>query len=388
MSNQTIQQGVRATNIRYRMLDLAAGMDDVISLGRGDPDLHTPAVILKRALERARHPVPSHPIRGLPELRRAITHRYAQDRGFDPDPERCVLVTNGAQEALFLTMMTLVNPGDVVAMPDPRYSSYDQAVGAAGGRLVPIPTGQNGDFELMAADVQEHARDAKVLVFVNPNNPTSACVDRDGVREIAYAAREMGLIVVYDEIYGDLVYDGKPFQTMAACHGMQDTTVTIGGFSKTYAMTGFRVGYLIADPEFIESAAAFKSAVSGPCPLFSQHAALAAVDSDTEVRPQMLEMYARRRDVMTSGLDAMGIPYGHPGGGVFVWADLSVLGTETEELCYRLLEETGVLIFPGRSFGERWRSWVRISLLATEERIREALDRMAPFVAKLESGRV
>jgi aminotransferase len=386
MSNPVVQRGLEATNIRYRMLELAAGMGDVISLGRGDPDMDTPRVILERTLDRARHPVRTNPIRGLGELRRAITHRYAEDRLLDLDPERCILVTNGAQEALFLSMMTLVNPGDVVAMPDPRYSSYDQAVGAAGGRLVTIPTGEGRNFELSAEAVREHAADAKVLVFVNPNNPTSACVDQDGVRAIAQAARDMGLIVVYDEIYGDLVYDGRTFQSMAACRGMQDATVTIGGFSKTYAMTGFRVGYLIAEPEFIEAAAALKSAVSGPCPLFSQHAALAAMDSDLEVRPAMLETYAGRRRTMMDGLDAMGIPYGHPGGGLFVWADLSVLGMETEAFCYRLLEDTGVLIFPGRSFGERWRSWVRISLLAPDDRIKEALDRMAAFVMTVRGG--
>ena len=386
MSASLQQSGLEATNIRYRLLEMAAARDDVISLGRGDPDLDTPRVILEGALDRARHPVRSNPIRGLGELRRAITHRYAEDRLLDLDPERCILVTNGAQEALFLSMMTLLNPGDVVAMPDPRYSSYDQAVGAAGGELVTIPTGRGRNFELTPEAVREHAGDAKVLVFVNPNNPTSACVDAEAVREIAEAALETGLIVVYDEIYGDLVYEGRTFQSMAACKGMQDSTVTIGGFSKTYAMTGFRVGYLIAEPEFIESAAALKSAISGPCPPFSQHAALAAMDADLDVRPAMLETYARRRRIMMEGLDRMGIPYGHPGGGLFVWADFSVLAMETEEFCTALLAQTGVLIFPGRSFGERWRSWVRISLLAPEERLSEALERMASFVAGLESA--
>lgn len=365
------------------MIELAEGRSDLISLGRRDPDVDTPPEILRGALERAQHPVRANPIRGLGELRRAITHRYAEDRWLDLDPERCILVTNGAQEALFLAMMTLVNPGDGVATPDPRHSFYDRAVGAAGGHLVTIPRGEGRKFELTADAVREHARDAKVLVFVNPDDPTGACVSAEGVRAIAETVRELGLIGVYDEVCGDLVYDGAPFQTLAACRGMQDSTVTIGGFSKTYAMTGFRVGYLLSEPEFIEAAAALKSAVSGPCPLFSQHAALAAMDVDPEVRPRMLEMYQRRRDRVRAGLDAMDIPYGHPGGGLFIWADFSMLDMDTETFCLRLLEATGVLIVPGRSFGERWSSWVRISLLAPEERIDEAMARMAGFMRDL-----
>ncbi len=380
MSNVTSREGEKATSIRYRMMEQAARMDDVISLGRGDPDLHTPPAIIEAALDRATHPMRSDPVRGLSELRRAITHRYAEERWVDLDPERCVLITNGAQEALFLAMLALVDPGDTVATHDPRYSSYDQAVGAAGGTLTTIPTAREHDFRLQADSVREHARGAKVLVLVNPNNPTSAFIDAEGVQAIAETARDMGMIVVSDEIYSDFVYDEKPFQSVAACRGMQEWTVTIGGFSKAYAMTGFRVGFLLGEPPFIKAVTALKAALSGPCPRLSQQAAIAAMEIRPDPRIEFLETYDRRRRLMMEGLDQVGASYSHPGGGMFVWADFSTFGMETEEFCLRLLEETGVLIFPGRSFGEQWRSWVRISLLAPEERITEALARLRAFV--------
>jgi aminotransferase len=383
MSNQTARAGERATSIRYRMMELASQMEDVISLGRGDPDLDTPQEILDLVPPRAEYSAPRSPVQGLPELRRAVTHRYAEEQLLDLDPERCCLITNGAQEALFLAMLALVDPGDRVATHDPRYSSYDQAVGAAGGTLITIPTLPEHDFRLQPEAVREHAEGTKLLVFVNPNNPTSAHVEPAGVKAIAEVAREMDMLVVYDEIYGDFVYDGVSFQSMAACPLMQEWTVTIGGFSKTYAMTGFRVGYLIGEPPFIQAATALKAAISGPCPKFSQQAALAAMDVRPDPRPRFREIYDSRRKRMMAGLDAMGARYSHPGGGLFVWADLSSFGMETEEFCYRLLEQTGVLVFPGASFGRQWRSWVRISLLAPDDRIDEALARMERFVGGL-----
>jgi aspartate/methionine/tyrosine aminotransferase len=368
------------------MMELAASMDDVISLGRGDPDLDTPPAIWEGALERMKQLPRSVPVRGLAGLRHALARRYKAEKGVSFDPDREILITNGAQEGLFLAMLALVDPGDKVATPDPRYSSYDQAIGAAGGEIVEIPTGANRSFELGADDVRTHASGAKLLVFVNPSNPTGAFADAVAVQELAHAARDTDLIVVADEIYEDLVYDGKRLFSFAACDGMRGRTVTLSGFSKSYAMTGFRVGYLLGDAAFIDAVEELKTALSGPCPLFSQYAALAALEQERDSRPAFLEIYGRRRQRMMAGLDALGIPYGHPGGGLFMWADVARFGLAGDEFCYRLLEEVGVLMFPGGSFGERWRHWVRISLLAPEERIAAALERMQGFVTSLASG--
>ncbi len=383
MTSETAKKGQQATSLRYKLIELASEMEDVISLGRGDPDLGTPREIWRGALQRMEEAAVSCPVRGLPELRAAVARRYEKEKGLFFDPESEILITNGGQEGLFLSMLALVDPGDKVAMPDPRYSSYDQAIGAAGGDLLEIPTGLDNDFVPTPGDVRTHGETAKVLVLINPSNPTGALADAAAIRAIAQEVRDTDTIVISDEIYESIVYENKQFLSLAACDGMRDRTVTLSGFSKTYAMTGFRVGYLLGDAAFIDAVEVFKASIAGPCPLFSQYAALAALEQARDTRPEFLAIYSARRAKMMAGLDALGIPYCHPGGGLFMWADVSRFGLEGERFCYRLLKNTGVLMFPGRSFGEKWNNWVRISLLTPEERIAEALDRAAGFVESL-----
>jgi len=380
MTSETVKKGEAATSIRYRMMELAQSMDDVISLGRGDPDLDTPADIWQNALVKMKNPASSSPVRGLEKLREAVARRYQEEKGLSFDPDSELLITNGGQEALFLSMLALVDPGDKVAMPDPRYSSYDQAIGAAGGSLVQIPTGIENDFVLQPEDVAKYASDAKVLVLVNPSNPTGAVVDADGSRALANELRSTDTIVISDEIYESIVYAGTEFLSFAACDGMRGRTITLSGFSKAYAMTGFRVGYLVGDSAFVDAVETLKASMSGPCPLFSQYAALAALEQENDSRAEFLEIYSGRRTKMMAGLDSIGVPYCYPGGCIFMRADVSRFGLDAEHFCYQLLENAGVLMFPGRSFGEKWKNWVRISLLAPEDRIASAFDRVARFV--------
>ena len=384
MKRRLVSSGEKATSLRYNLMELAADMDDVISLGRGDPDLDTPPEIIEGALARMSSVPTTMPVRGLAELRRAIACHYEVDKGISFDPDSEIIVTNGGQEALFLTMLALVDPGDRVATPDPRYPSYDQAIGAAGGDLVEIPTGRDLRFELDAEDLRCSIDGAKILVLVNPSNPTGAFVRADGVRSIAEAARDLGLVVVSDEIYEEVVYDGEELLSMAACDDMRGRTVTLSGFSKAYAMTGFRVGYLLGDPAYIDAIEKLKALTSGPCPLLSQNAALAALDDAPHVPAAFREIYQRRRDRMVAGLDTMGIPHGHAGGGLFMWADVASFGVPAEEFCLELLRQSGVLMFPGRAFGDKWEYFVRISLLVEEAKIVEALERVGDFVDSLD----
>ena len=371
--------GEKATLLRYSLVELAETLPDVISLGRGDPDLATPPSILSAALEELRKPAPPPPLRGIPSLRAALADRYRRDKGLEFDPNREILITNGAQEGLFLSMLALVNPGDRVLVQDPRYSSYDQAIAASGGEILEIPTGKNYDFALDPADLAAQASSAKLLVLVNPNNPTGALIQAERVREIARMARETGLTVISDEIYENLVFDGKRLLSVVECEGMRERTVTLSGFSKTYAMTGFRMGYLMGPADFIDAAARIKQAVSGPCPLFSQLAARAALNEPPELTRDLARLFERRRTAMMRGLDRLGIRYGHPGGAFYIWADISGCGLPAEEFCRRLLLEARVLMFPGSSFGERWGGFVRISLLQPEERLEEAVARLEKF---------
>ena len=382
-----LRKGERGTSLRYRMMALARTREGAISLGRGDPDIDTSAAIVERGLERfaglASVAPGAVPVRGLAALRRGIARRYARERGVAVDPAREIVVTNGAQEGLFLAMLALVDPGDRVACQDPRYSSYDQAIGAAGGEIAPVPTGGDLPFALAGGELREHARGAKMLVFVNPSNPTGACVAGDGVEAVAAAARHLDLVVLSDEIYEDVVFSETPFRSFLAAEGARERTVVLSGFSKAYAMTGFRVGYLIGPPAFVDAVEALKSTTSGACPAFSQCAALAALDADPDPRPAYLARYRARRRALLDGFARMGIPHAPHGGGLFMWADVSRFGMDAETFCYRLLDEAGVLMFPGNAFGRRWRGWVRVSLLAPEARIREAMERIEGFVGQL-----
>jgi len=382
-----LRKGEQGTSLRYRMMALAKTRENVISLGRGDPDIDTSAAIVEGGLARFAGFMASEtrPVRGLPAWRQGIARRYAREKGVKVDPDREIVITNGAQEGLFLAMLALVDPGDRVACQDPRYSSYDQAIGVAGGEIVPVPTGGDRPFLLGEGELREHARGAKVLVFVNPSNPTGACVDGDGVDALAEAARDLGLIVLSDEIYEDVVFNETPFRSFLAADGARGRTVVLSGFSKAYAMTGFRVGHLVGPPAFVDAVEAIKSTTSGPCPAFSQCAALAALEADPDPRPAYLARYRARRRALMDGFARVGIPHGPHGGGLFMWADISGFGMDAETFCYRLLDKAGVLMFPGNAFGRRWRGWVRVSLLAPEAEIVEAMERIEGFVDGLVS---
>lgn len=381
-----LRKGEHGTSLRYRMMAMARTRENVISLGRGDPDIDTSAAIIEGGLAHFTGTGDAGPVRGLAALRHGIARRYALEKGVDVDPDREIVVTNGAQEGLFLAMLALVDAGDRVACQDPRYSSYDQAIGVAGGEIVPVPTGGDRPFLLGGGELREHARGAKVLVFVNPSNPTGACVDGGGVEALARAAAGLDLIVLSDEIYEDVVFNETPFRSFLAADGARDRTVVLSGFSKAYAMTGFRVGYLVGPPAFINAVEALKSTTSGACPVFSQCAALAALEADPDPRSEYLARYRARRQALLDGFARIGIPHGPHGGGLFMWADISRFRMDAETFCYRLLDEAGVLMFPGNAFGRRWRGWVRVSLLAPEAHIREAMDRIGEFTGGLVAG--
>ena len=384
MSVPTPGAGERATQARYNLMQLAAGMSDVIRLGAGDPDLDTPSEIVHEAIRLMNEKKGSLSPSGLSTLREALAEHLERDKSLSFSPDSEILITNGAQEGLFLTMLALVNPGDGVLVQDPRYSSYDQAVEAAGGKVIEVPSGHNQRFELDPENLRAKVTEGKLLVFVNPNNPTAALNSPDTVREIAAIARDGDLLIVSDEVYDGLVFDEVEVLTVAQCEGMRERTVILSSFSKTYAMTGFRVGYLVGPGHFIEAVTRLKAAISGPCPLFSQYAALAALTGAQEGRKEILRIFAGRRKIMMKGLDSLDVPYGHPGGGFFIWADISRFGLPASEFCRRLLLESKVLMFPGTSFGERWKNYVRISILESEQCLAEAIERIRRFGQKIQ----
>ena len=376
----------RSESVRTRMLDIAAGLDGVIALGRGDPDLPTPAHIVEagqRALaEGATHY--THP-KGLPALRDAIGRHLAEADGLDYSGEE-IVVTTGAQEAVFAAMLACINPGDEVIVPAPGYTSYDQAIELAGGVPVAVPTYERDDFALTAAAVEAKVGPrTRMLCLLNPSNPTGAVTPPGEVEALAALAAKHDLIVISDEIYSRLVYEGAKVLPLARLPRMKERTITINGFSKAYAMTGWRVGWFAAAPTLAKALTEVHHGLTICAPAVSQHAALAALQGPQECVEEMRRTYDERRLVMCRALDAMGITYGRPRGAFYVYANVSSTGLAASELCVRLLEEARVMIFPGSLFGDHNDDFLRISLLQPVARIEEAVGRMAQTLAALGS---
>ena len=371
-------------SFRTRMLEIAADLDDVIAMGRGDPDFHTPAHIVeaaKRAIDDNRHHY-THPA-GLMPLREAIADKLRRENGLDYTPEE-VVVTSGAQEALMLVMLALVESGDEVLVPSPRFTSYDTAVELCGGRVVPVPTLEEDDFALMPDAIEARITDqTKLLVLVTPNNPTGAVTPPDEIRKIAALAEKHDLIVLSDEIYEKLIYEGNEHLSFGSLPGMKERTITLNGFSKAYAMTGWRVGYLAAPEPFVRLLIEPRHTLSINTATPSQYAALAALTGPQEPVTEMLAEYDARRRFMMGALDEMGLSYGHPGGAFYIYANVSSTGTGSPEFCERLLREGRVMVFPGTLFGDEREDHIRIGYLQPLERIREAAERMAGVIGRV-----
>ncbi len=368
---------------RTRMLGIAAGLTDVIALGRGDSDFHTPAHIVeaaKAALDDNQHHYTGPT--GIPPLREAIAadlgSRYGLDYGSDD-----ILVTAGAQEAIMLTMLGLCSPGDEVLITSPRFTTYDTAVRLCGGTPVPVPTWERDDFALDVAEIEARITPrTRMFVLVSPNNPTGAVTPPDAIRAIAELAIRHDLVIVADEIYGRMIYAPNEHLSIATLPGMRERTVTLNGFSKTYAMTGWRIGYLAAPTDLVEMLTEPRHTLSINSCTISQYAALAALTGPQEPIDAMIEEYAERRAWLMPALTDAGFTYGHPGGAFYIYTNVSSSGLPAPQFCERLLRETGVMVFPGSMFGDESTDYIRISYLQPLPVIQEAMERVASFTSR------
>lgn len=372
---------------RTRMLGIAAGLDDVIALGRGDPDFHTPTHIVeaaKAALDTNQHHYTGP--NGIPPLREAIAVELKNRFGLDYGAHE-VMVTAGAQEAIMLTMLGLCSPGDEVLITSPRFTTYDTAVRLCGGTPVPVPTWEKDDFALDVAEIEKRITPrTRMFVLVSPNNPTGAVTPPEVIRAIAELAVRHDLLIVADEIYARMIYAPNEHLSIASLPGMRGRTVTINGFSKTYAMTGWRVGYLAAPADLVEMLTEPRHTLSINACTMSQHAAVAALTGPQEPIETMLADYAERRAWLMPALTEAGFSYGHPGGAFYVYTNVSSVGLPAPMFCERLLQETGVMVFPGTMFGDESTDYVRISYLQPLPLIQEAVGRIADFTRRARSG--
>jgi aminotransferase len=369
----------------FDLMELAGSKPNAIALGLGDPDLPTPAHIVaaaKRVID-AGATVPAPPT-GLPELRAAISRKLARDNGVQADPESEILVTTGGQEALFLLIQALIEPGDEVLVPDPRYTSYDNAIELAGGRMVLVPTDEAHAFELDPAEVAKRITPrTKLLLLISPNNPTGGLNRPETVRQLATLAVERNLLVIADEIYEKFVYDGHQHLSVASLPGLRERTITLNGLSKTYAMTGWRIGYLAAPPELIRAVTTLKQLVNIQAPIVSQWAGVAALDGPQDCVEEMRQTYDTRRRYLMQAITELGFMYGEPRGGLYLWINTGSTGLPSAELSYRLLRDGDVLILPGSGFGAGWDDYMRMTLLQPLDQLQQAVERMRAVLATL-----
>lgn len=372
----------RGTDVLYGLIAEAKGYSDVIILGRGDPDFDTPAHIIDAAARAAqREDLEASPPEGILALRTAIAERVRAVNGIDVDPETEVVVTNGGQEAIFLMVLAALGPGDEIIVPEPNYNTYKDAVAFAGGVSVGIDTDPSEAFrvdpERVRAAITERTR---ALLLVSPNNPAASVVSREDMRALVGIAEEHDLVVIGDDIYDLLTYDGHEHTSPGAVAGGKARTLTLNALSKTYAMTGWRTGWIIGPADLMEVVRELKAAVSGPASIVAQHAAVAALTGPQDAMESMREAYVRRRTVVLEALSQMGLPYGEPQGGQFVFVDISSTGMSSLELSQKILTDQHVLAYPGGAFSESMNQFLRMTFLQPEEKLREGLGKMKKVI--------
>ena len=369
---------------REALLELAQGVDDLIRLGRGDPDLDTPKVIVDAAVDALRNGCTHYTHwAGMAELRQAIADKLQRDNDLVYDPATEIVVTTGGQEGMNVVFQGLLDPGDEVLIADPLYTAYDSVVRLAGGVLVHVPTTQQDDFALQPDAIRERITErTKALVVVTPNNPTGAIIPAETLREIAELAVEKDLVVISDEIYEKIIFDGHVHTSIATFPGMRERTVVMNGFSKAYSMTGWRLGYFAAPADFVEQVQMVKYNMTISVNHATQMAAIAALSpAGQESIERTRAIYAERRAYMMKALTEMGLTYGHPGGAMYIFANITPTGKTGFEFCRDLLKDAKVQIFPGTTYGNA-EGYVRISILAPLEKLAIAAERMGEAVRR------
>jgi aminotransferase len=365
-----------------RFFDIAATMEDVISLGIGEPDFITPDPILQagiRSLERGETQYTSNS--GVQELREALSSHLERLYQVSYDPDTEVLVTVGVSEALYLALAAIIDPGDEVIVPTPCFVSYNPEVVFAGGVPVTIQARPEDDFQVNAADIEALVSPkTKALLIGYPNNPTGAVMSRERLAEIAAVAEKHDLLVISDEIYDRLVYDHEHV-CFASLGGMRDRTITLGGFSKDYAMTGWRVGYGAAPATILAAMRKIHQYTIMSAPTTSQMAALEALHSGEEHVQRMRDEYNRRRRLIVDGLNDLGLRTFEPKGAFYAFPSVETSGMDDETFAERLLQEERVAVVPGNAFGADGH-YVRCSYATAFEKLEEALERMRRFMER------
>lgn len=373
-------QRVPPSGIR-RFFDIAATMPDVISLGVGEPDFVTPDAIRTAAIRSIEQGYTAYTSNsGIFELRVAVAEHIERLYGVRYDPETELLITVGVSEALQAAMLATIDDGDEVIVPEPCFVAYPASVQFADGTVVSVATSVENNFQVTAASIEAAITPrTRALLIGYPNNPTGAVMNREGLAAIARVAERHDLLVMSDEIYDRLVY-GVTHTCFAALPNMRERTILLGGFSKAYAMTGWRLGWMAAPADITAAVRKVHQYGIMSAPTMSQYAGLEALRSGEEAVASMTAEYDRRRQVIVGGLNQIGLPTFEPRGAFYAFPQVGHLGLTSEEFVERLLIEHEVAAVPGDAFGASGAGFVRMCYATSMDKIETALERIERFV--------
>ncbi len=367
-----------------KFFDIAAQVKGVLSLSIGEPDFAAPDKILQAMTQSLQRKETSYTANaGILELRQEVSRYVAKHYGLTYAPEDEILITVGVSEGLAMALLAYTEPGDEVIIPDPAYVAYPASVELAGGKPVFVPTYPEDDFKLTVAALERVVTPkTKILVIGYPNNPTGTVMTKDELLLIAEFAKKHDLIVMTDEIYCELMYGDAKFTSFATLPDMRERTIVFNGFSKAWAMTGMRLGYVCAPRDGLAPILKLHQYAIMCANTQAQVGGITALrECDAEVE-EMRQEYDRRRTVIYRGLKEMGLPVFEPKGAFYIFPDIRATGMTSAEFCEKLVQEEKVAVVPGSAFGENGEGFVRISYAASMETIEEALRRMARFVKK------
>ena len=380
--NQKVQS-IQPSGIR-KFFDIANEIEDVISLGVGEPDFDTPWHVREEGiytLQKGRTFYTAN--RGLMELRTEISNYIARNHAVQYNPATQVLVTIGGSEAIDLALRACLEPGDEVIYHEPCYVSYLPCITLADGVPVPIPLKEANDFRLTAEELEAAITPkSKALILSFPNNPTGAVMTKEDLEAIAKVIVRHDLLVITDEIYSELSYTGKKHYSLIDLPGMVERTIYINGFSKAYAMTGWRLGYCCGPEEILAQMVKIHQFAIMAAPTMSQYAGTMALKNGASDVEMMRDSYNQRRRYLMAELKRLGIPCFEPFGAFYIFPNISKFGMSSEEFCTKLLTEEKVAVVPGTAFGQSGEGFVRISYAYSLEQLREAMGRIQRFVER------
>ncbi len=375
-------QNLPPSGIR-KFFDIAATMDDVISLGIGEPDFVTPSPFLEAGIRSLREGETHYTSNsGILELRQVLSNHLHRLYGVRYDPDDEILISVGVSEALYLALSGILDPGDEVIVPEPCFVSYMPEVTLAGGKPVPIPTYFADHFQVTGASIEAAITEkTKAILIGYPNNPTGAVMTREKLLEVATIAEAHDLVVISDEIYDQLVY-GVEHICFAGLPGMRERTITLGGFSKDYAMTGWRIGYAAAPGELLAAMRKIHQYTIMSAPTMAQIAATTALEEGDPFVKEMVAEYDRRRRLIVEGMNRLGLETFEPYGAFYAFPSIEASGLDDTTFAEKLLQEERVAVVPGSAFGASGTGFVRCSYATSYKKIEEALERIERFMRR------